>query len=159
MASNVLSNNWFYPYTSGLLHQHYVIHTQVSVKQAWRIWVNVLHEFTGNDKIDGLVQNCSNSSALVMELLQSCTEPSIWTQLNKTQQKLCMWDIPPICAYQYLIVETELTPAHKCSGVICLRHFPSICISYHVEAGTRWPPLFSWHHVVNFLVWKLLDFD
>ena len=28
--------------------------------------------------IDGLVQDCSNSSALAMELLQSCTKPSIW---------------------------------------------------------------------------------
>ena len=28
--------------------------------------------------IDGLVQDCSNSSALAVELLQSCTEPSIW---------------------------------------------------------------------------------
>ena len=27
--------------------------------------------------IDGLVQNCKNSSALAVELLQSCTEPSI----------------------------------------------------------------------------------
>ena len=26
--------------------------------------------------IDGLVQDCSNSSALAMELLQSCTKPS-----------------------------------------------------------------------------------
>ena len=30
----------------------------------------------GHDKIDGLVQDCSNSSALAMELLQSCTKPS-----------------------------------------------------------------------------------
>ena len=28
--------------------------------------------------VDGLVQDCSNSSALAMELLQSCTKPSIW---------------------------------------------------------------------------------
>ena len=28
--------------------------------------------------IDGLVQDCSNSSALAMELLQSCTEPLIY---------------------------------------------------------------------------------
>ena len=28
--------------------------------------------------INGLVQDCSNSSALAMELLQSCTKPSIW---------------------------------------------------------------------------------
>ena len=27
--------------------------------------------------IDGLVQDCSNSSVLAMELLQSCTKPSI----------------------------------------------------------------------------------
>ena len=27
--------------------------------------------------IDGLVQDCSNSSALAMELLQSCTKPLI----------------------------------------------------------------------------------
>ena len=31
--------------------------------------------------IDGLVQDCSNSSALAMELLQSYTKPSIWSSL------------------------------------------------------------------------------
>ena len=30
--------------------------------------------------IDGLVQDCSNSSVLAMELLQSCTKPSIQNQ-------------------------------------------------------------------------------
>ena len=29
--------------------------------------------------IDGSMQDCSNSSALEMELLQSCTEPSTYT--------------------------------------------------------------------------------
>ena len=29
-----------------------------------------------HDKINGLVQDCSNSSALAMELLQSCAKPS-----------------------------------------------------------------------------------
>ena len=33
-------------------------------------------QFT-NAYIDGLVQDCSNSSALAMELLQFCTKPSI----------------------------------------------------------------------------------
>ena len=28
--------------------------------------------------IDDLVKDCSNSSVLAMELLQSCTKPSIW---------------------------------------------------------------------------------
>ena len=30
------------------------------------------------DGIDGLVQHCSNSSALAMELVQSCTKPSVY---------------------------------------------------------------------------------
>ena len=35
----------------------------------------------GEDHFDGLVQDCSNSSALAMELLQSCTDPSIYTMM------------------------------------------------------------------------------
>ena len=35
------------------------------------------HQFTRND-IDGLVQVCSNSSALALGLIQSFTKPSIW---------------------------------------------------------------------------------
>ena len=31
--------------------------------------------------VDGLVQDCSNSSALAMELLQSCTKPSMLHRL------------------------------------------------------------------------------
>ena len=33
--------------------------------------------------IGGLVQDCSNSSALAMELLQSCTKPSIYRVADK----------------------------------------------------------------------------
>ena len=33
--------------------------------------------FASNEYINGLVQACSNSSALTMEILQSCTKPSI----------------------------------------------------------------------------------
>ena len=37
-----------------------------------------------NPYIDGLVQDCSNSSALAMELLQSCTKPLIYqSNLNR----------------------------------------------------------------------------
>ena len=34
--------------------------------------------------IDGLMQDCSNSSALAVELLQFCGKPSIWYQGKKT---------------------------------------------------------------------------
>ena len=36
--------------------------------------INVSHQKVN---IDGLVQDCSNSSVLAMELLQSCIKPSI----------------------------------------------------------------------------------
>ena len=38
----------------------------------------LLRDGSWEQDIDGLVQDCSNSSALAMELLQSCTMPSIW---------------------------------------------------------------------------------
>ena len=38
---------------------------------------HILHTARYTEYFDGLVQDCSNSSALAMELLQSCTKPSI----------------------------------------------------------------------------------
>ena len=44
--------------------------------------------------IDGSVQDCLNSSALVMVLLQSCTEPSIWNMPRKNFKQIdCVWKI------------------------------------------------------------------
>ena len=37
-----------------------------------------MHDKGENITFDGLVQDCSNSSALAMELLQSCKKPSTW---------------------------------------------------------------------------------
>ena len=39
--------------------------------------------------IDGLVQDCSNSSALAMELLQSCTKPSNFALANSQWSARC----------------------------------------------------------------------
>ena len=47
----------------------------------WR-HINWLRYLTNLHYINGLVQDCSNSSALAMELLQSCTKPLIY---NKEQ--------------------------------------------------------------------------
>ena len=41
-----------------------------------KIWMSSI-DFHCN--IDGLVQDCSNSIANALELLQSCTKPSIWS--------------------------------------------------------------------------------
>ena len=40
--------------------------------------------------IDGLVQHCSNSSALSMELLQPCTKPSTWCLYISSQLLQCI---------------------------------------------------------------------
>ena len=39
------------------------------------------------DDIDGLVEDCSNSSALAMELLQSCTKPPTWQHMDLGHQQ------------------------------------------------------------------------
>ena len=56
--------------------------TAMDVVYALKLQGRTLYGFGGmlrliKDNIDGLGQDCSNSSALAMELLQSCTKPSI----------------------------------------------------------------------------------
>ena len=49
--------------------------------------IDIVHRWFSNSMafnwsshyLNGLVQDCSDSSALALELLQSCTKPSIWT--------------------------------------------------------------------------------
>ena len=49
------------------------------------MWISIIKIRWLWDHLDGLAQDCSNSSALAMELLQSCAKPSIlslyWTSL------------------------------------------------------------------------------
>ena len=47
--------------------------------------------------IDGLVQDCSNSSALTMELLQPCSKPSIWYDwIGSMLVQVMVWRHKPI---------------------------------------------------------------
>ena len=48
-----------------------------SVCQQGDVWSQDSHWLGANT--DSLVQECSNSSALALELLQSCTKPSTWS--------------------------------------------------------------------------------
>ena len=50
-------------------------------------------KFLFHADIDGLVQNCSNSSALALELLQCCTKPSICPTLNYDNNKSPHWTV------------------------------------------------------------------
>ena len=59
------------------------------ISLGWRICrplvdmsTGLLSTHRGLVHIDGLMQGCSNSSALAMELLQSCSKPSIYASVN-----------------------------------------------------------------------------
>ena len=41
------------------------------------------------------MQDCSNSSANALELMESCTKPLIWPEINKAQLKpmYILWDM------------------------------------------------------------------
>ena len=45
------------------------------------------------EHVDGLVQDCSNSIANALELLQSCTKPSmlLWINLYIDQMQYTLW--------------------------------------------------------------------
>ena len=52
----------------------------------WTIFALILQCMIGarfEQYVDGLAQDCSNSIALAMELLQSCTKPSLWSRIRK----------------------------------------------------------------------------
>ena len=69
-------------------------HIQIIIASAGYIeWVGNQWFHTAPHYIDGLVQDCSNSSALAMGLLQSCTNPSILTSLYSTCGPFqeCLW--------------------------------------------------------------------
>ena len=48
------------------------------------LWAEILPR-EEKDEFDGLAQDCSNSSALAMELLQSCAKPSNLSHLVNTR--------------------------------------------------------------------------
>ena len=49
----------------------------LNLYEPWHFEKNEGRQVNGQQHIDGLVQDCSNSSVLSMELLQSCTKPSL----------------------------------------------------------------------------------
>ena len=55
-------------------------------------------------KIEGSVQDCSNSSASAMELLQSCTKPLRWYFCFKPRLRWFMWDDYCIFSWIFFIL-------------------------------------------------------
>ena len=78
--------------------------------------------------IDGSVQDCSISIANTLEILQSCTKPSIFS----TNQWIGM---PHLHEFTHMI-----------RGSYC----------WHTEAETKWLLFCRWHFQILFLEWKLM---
>ena len=70
-------------------------------------WWRGMHE-----DIDGLVPDCSNSSALAMELLQSCTKPSIWFSISIKSARWCFSGASFIMDLLSTILPTKLDGSH-----------------------------------------------
>ena len=85
ISYNWVDTTWFNPDTKNMFIHLYT--KEYILIQAWCFFeirgnspvkkINILCKTIENN-IDGLVQDCSNSSALAMELLQSCTKPSTY---------------------------------------------------------------------------------
>ena len=71
ISRNRMAQNWIIA-----TYYFYCILIDSHKQWQWEVSQDFLPDVTSTvDQIDGLVQDCSNSSALAMELLQSCTKP------------------------------------------------------------------------------------
>ena len=59
-------------------------HREIKARVSYDIYIKLWNTIT---HIDGFVQNCSNSSALAMELLQLCAKPPISYFINRWLSK------------------------------------------------------------------------
>ena len=67
----ILAKSYYFTSEANSSTQNIFIHTKATAYQT------PFSRFFGQLYIEGLVQNCSNSSALAMELLHICTNPSL----------------------------------------------------------------------------------
>ena len=91
-------------------------------KKSW--WHIILHECLSQDHTDGLTQDCVNSSALALELLQSCTMPSTITRRNYSTNHP---SLPPSCLTWLMSASGSSSCTNicancsPCSGLIRIR--------------------------------------
>ena len=82
----------------------------LSVQTKVMYWLDSLVKMTHTEDqyIDGLVQECSNSVANALELLPSCSRPSIFKNSHHTD--ICVW----ICAYVCIHPQSFSVPINMC---------------------------------------------
>ena len=82
----------FYSNDGGLRLAFFCQHEHGMSATVWKYRLDSLNE-SMEYYIDGLAQDCSNPSALVMVLLQSCAKPTVWS-----------WPLPGIGTKQYVFM-------------------------------------------------------
>ena len=93
------SHNWL-PHAIALLSDlHINIMLWYFLRIYWQYTIVYIFSWFLYHYIDGLVQDCSISSALAMEILQSCTKPSIWYYADQRLSAI---------AFLYLILDVEI---------------------------------------------------
>ena len=83
--------------------------------------------------IDGLVQDCSNSSALVMELLQSCTKPLTCAWVFGPQRVKLRWYVMDVIGLNWCSGNTNLvihgqSNSISASGLVLSRVLKSLSL-------------------------------
>ena len=80
----------------------------------YKLKVGFHHTRVSSELVDGLVQDCSNSIAKALELLLSCTKPSIWMNTNHSSQN-------DGCSLLYLLLTLVIYRIlrHFCQKLIC----------------------------------------
>ena len=124
----------------GLLHLHCddLTNALVPVKLPSRIWLKIAKTKHNRMNIDNLVQDCSNSSALAMELLQFCTKSqdiphhAVQPRAHITSGFSCQFQIDgSFISLKCWLSVTKCCEWHKsCIVVTCTKAFKCIIINW-----------------------------
>ena len=117
------------------------------------IWFSVNNKSCGQCEsyIDGLLENCSISSVQAVEILQSCTKPSMYCFLLTEQWDLYLSSPPYICMHRHT--------SSSLSQCWVLRSAPAHAWSSRTHWGsdkmadvfqTTFPNAFSWMKMYEF---------
>ena len=128
---------------------------------------NMANKRSYNVTFDSLLQYSSNSSALAMELLQSCTNPSIWKKerwlvlMRALEWRVC--DIIILGASDLMLMWLVMHALMETLVIIFMKttfHFFFVVITVaafdpipHLSLN-KWPILCRRHFHIHFLEWK-----
>ena len=110
-------------------------------------WLTLNNNNNNKHHLDGLVQDCSSSSALAMGILQSCTEPLIFNTFRPWQN----WRRFADNIFKYIFLNENVQASPK----ISLRFVPKLCANnipalVQVQMSPGWLQSIIWTNYVQF---------